>query len=82
MSAIEREGRVVKVATDLYFDRAALEAAKTLLIERLSAQGEISAAAYRDILNASRKFAITLLDYFDHAGLTTRVGDLRKLRPH
>jgi selenocysteine-specific elongation factor len=82
MSAIEREGRVVKVATDLYFDRAALEAAKTLLIERLSAQGEISAAGYRDTLNASRKFAITLLDYFDHAGLTTRVGDLRKLRPH
>jgi hypothetical protein len=31
---------------------------------------------------ASRKFAIALLDYFDHIGLTTRAGDTRKLRPH
>ena len=58
------------------------EAAKTRLTERLKADGEITAAVYRDMLSASRKFAIALLDYFDHAGLTTRVGDLRKLRPH
>lgn len=82
LTAMEREGRVVKVATDLYFDGGALEAAKTRLTERLKADGEITAAVYRDMLNASRKFAIALLDYFDHAGLTTRVGDLRKLRPH
>jgi selenocysteine-specific elongation factor len=80
LSAMEREGRVVKVATDLYFARHALEAAQTRLIERLKADGEITAAAYRDSLNASRKFAIALLDYFDHSGVTTRVGDLRKLR--
>ena len=82
LAAMEREGRVVKVATDLYFDRGALENAQTRLTERLKADGEITAAVYRDMLNASRKFAIALLDYFDHAGLTTRVGDLRKLRPH
>ena len=82
LTAMEREGRVVKVATDLYFDRGALETAQTRLTERLKADGEITAAIYRDMLNASRKFAIALLDYFDHAGLTTRVGDLRKLRSH
>ena len=82
LTAMEREGRVVKVATDLYFDGGALEAAKTRLTERLKADGEITAAVYRDMLSASRKFAIALLDYFDHAGLTTRVGDLRKLRRH
>ncbi len=82
LTAMEREGRVVKVATDLYFDRGALETAQTRLTERLKADGEITAGIYRDMLNASRKFAIALLDYFDHAGLTTRVGDLRKLRPH
>jgi hypothetical protein len=32
------------------------------------------------MLGASRKFAIALLDYFDHAGVTTRVGDVRRLR--
>ena len=37
--------------------------------------------AYRDVLNASRKFAIALLDYFDHIGLTTRVGDCAQTAP-
>jgi selenocysteine-specific elongation factor len=82
LTAMEREGRVVKVATDLYFARDALAAAQARLLERLKADGEITAAAYRDSLSASRKFAIALLDYFDHTGVTTRVGDLRKLRPH
>jgi selenocysteine-specific elongation factor len=82
LTAMERERRVVKVATDLYFAPEALEAARAKLFERLEADGEITAATYRDSLNASRKFAIALLDYFDHIGVTTRVGDLRVLRPH
>jgi selenocysteine-specific elongation factor len=80
LAAMERENRVVKVATDLYFDRSAVELAKSRLLERLESAGEITAATYRDLLNASRKFAIALLDYFDHSGVTVRVGDARKLR--
>ena len=80
LGALEREGHVIKIATDLYFAREPFESAKSKLLGRLLADGEISAATYRDLLGASRKFAIALLDYFDHAGVTTRVGDLRKLR--
>ncbi|MGH7950257.1 MAG: SelB C-terminal domain-containing protein, partial [Candidatus Binataceae bacterium] len=80
LAAMERDGRVVKIATDLYFSRDALEAARKHLLERLARQPEITAATYRDLLGASRKFAIALLDYFDHAGVTTRVGDARRLR--
>jgi selenocysteine-specific elongation factor len=82
LSAMERQGRVVKIATDLYFDREAFEAARQLLIAHLKSAPEITAAAFRDLLGASRKFAIALLDYFDHAGVTTRVGDVRRLRAH
>ena len=80
LSAMEREGRVIKIATDLYFGRAPFQSAKSQLVERLAADGEITAATYRDILNASRKYAIALLDHFDHSGVTTRIGDVRKLR--
>jgi len=80
LSAMEREGRAIKVATDLYFGKAPFESAKSQLIERLAADGEITAATYRDLLNASRKYAIALLDHFDHSGVTTRVGDVRRLR--
>jgi len=80
LSAMEREGRVIKIATDLYFGKAPFESAKSRLTERLAADGEITAATYRDVLNASRKYAIALLDHFDHSGVTTRIGDVRKLR--
>ncbi|MGH7841853.1 MAG: SelB C-terminal domain-containing protein, partial [Candidatus Binataceae bacterium] len=80
LTAIEREGRVIKVATDVYMARESFESARAKLLERLERDGEISAATYRDVLDASRKFAILLLDHFDHSGVTTRVGDLRKLR--
>jgi selenocysteine-specific elongation factor len=79
--AMEREGRIDKIATDLYFSRAAADAAKVRLVEYLEAHAEITAAVFRDLLGASRKFAIALLDHFDHIGVTTRVGDARRLRP-
>jgi selenocysteine-specific elongation factor len=78
--AMEREGRVVKIATDLYFSRTAADAARGRLVEYLNAHSEITAATFRDLLGASRKFAIALLDQFDHAGITTRTGDTRRLR--
>ena len=80
LAAMEREGRVVKIATELYFGRTALDAARGRLVDYLGTNTEITAAIYRDLLGASRKFAIALLDYFDHSGLTTRVGDQRRLR--
>ncbi len=78
--AMEREGRIVKIATDLYFSRAAADAAKDRLVEYLKTHPEITAAVFRDLLGASRKFAIALLDHFDRTGVTTRVGDTRRLR--
>ena len=80
MLAMEREGRVVKIATDLYFSRAAADTARDRLVEYLNANREITAATFRDLLGASRKFAIAILDHFDHIGVTTRVGDARRLR--
>ena len=80
MLAMEREGRVVKIATDLYFSRAAADTARDRLVEYLNGNPEITAATFRDLLGASRKFAIAILDHFDHIGVTTRVGDARRLR--
>jgi selenocysteine-specific elongation factor len=41
---------------------------------------EITLAALRDDLQTSRKYAQALLEHFDAARLTLRVGDVRKLR--
>jgi len=80
IAAMERDGRLVRVGTDIYFGRDAAAAARQQLIDRLERDGTVTAATYRDMLGASRKFAIALLDYFDHTGVTLRIGDERKLR--
>jgi len=80
LQQLEREGRVSRIAPDLYYAAPALEEARTLLRDHVAAHGEITAATFRDLINASRKFSIALLDYFDRTGFTLRVGDARKLR--
>jgi len=80
LRVLESREVVTKVTTDLYFSRNAVDKTKALLVSHLEAQGEITAATFRNILGTSRKFVIPLLEYFDKSGLTLRVGDVRKLR--
>ena len=70
-------GILVKVADDLYFHAAAIDAAKKLLLDSLEAKGEISVGEARNILQTSRKYALPLLEYFDRVRITRRVGDKR-----
>jgi selenocysteine-specific elongation factor len=80
MAVQESQGKITKVATELYFDSVALEKAKMALLAYFAAHEDISAAGFRDLLGISRKTAIPLLEYFDRIGVTWRVGDVRKLR--
>jgi selenocysteine-specific elongation factor len=73
-------GDLVKVSPDLYYARASLEAIRDRLEAHLRQHREITPAAFRDLIAASRKYCIPLLDWFDRDGLTIRVGDLRRLR--
>ena len=76
---VER-GEAVKVLPDMFFARETVEKMAAALREHLSREGEITASGFRDLISASRKYCIPLLDYFDRSGLTMRVGDVRKLR--
>jgi selenocysteine-specific elongation factor len=80
LQALERARGVAKVAEDLYYPVATLERLRTMITERIHAEGPLSAAVFRDMIQASRKFSIALLEYFDRTGFTMRVGDTRKLR--
>jgi selenocysteine-specific elongation factor len=80
LGVLDVEGRVVRIAPDLYYARGAADEAKGLLEAHCRVHGEITAAVFRDLIDASRKFAIAVLDWCDRTGVTVRVGDLRKLR--
>jgi selenocysteine-specific elongation factor len=80
LGVLEGERRVVRVGPGLYFAPQAADEARALVERHCLAHGEITAAVFRDLIGASRKFAIAFLDWCDRTGVTVRVGDLRKLR--
>jgi selenocysteine-specific elongation factor len=75
-----RAGVLVKVKEDLYFHKDVIESLKERLIAYLKRKGEIDTPQFKDMTNASRKYTIPLLEYFDSSQLTVRVGDKRVLR--
>ena len=48
--------------------------------QKLTAQGQITLAEVRDMLNTTRKYVQALLEHLDAIGVTIRDGDARKLR--
>jgi selenocysteine-specific elongation factor len=80
LTELEREEHVVRVAPDLYFAAPVVDEARALIRDHATKHGQIDAATFRDLIGASRKFSIALLNYFDRTGFTLRVGDQRKVR--
>lgn len=77
---LERQGRIVQVETDRYYDRSALEAMIARLREALVPGTVYVPAQLRDVLGFSRKFLIPFLEFCDRNGVTERRGDGRTLR--
>jgi selenocysteine-specific elongation factor len=79
VDALLAQGRLVEVAAGLLYDRDTLG----LLVSRIQADiqqhGPRTVAQIRDLLDASRKFVLALVNYTDDHKITRRVGDARVL---
>jgi selenocysteine-specific elongation factor len=64
----------------LTVERAA--AARKLVREKIAADGPVTVAQIRDLLQTSRKYAVPLSEWLDQTGATARRGDLRVLGPN
>ncbi len=79
LEGMARAGAVVRVK-ELYFDPPSVEALKGKLVSFLETRGEITLPDFKELTGLSRKYIIPLLEYFDLAKVTLRVGDKRVLR--
>ena len=70
-------GILVMLAEHIYVHVRHLAESKRILEGHLHTHCRIRLAEYKDLLNTSRKFALPLLEHWDRAGLTRRVGDDR-----
>ena len=80
LEVMVREGVAVKVSEELYFHVDTLAGLQNDLVEFVRDRGEIDAQGFKSLTGLSRKFSIPLLEHFDKAKVTLRIGDKRVLR--
>ena len=80
LAALRADGRVVRLTASMHIHAAALAEAEDRLRELFATRETLDLAAFRDALGTSRKYAQALLEHFDAARVTLRVGDERRLR--
>ena len=74
-------GQLVRVAPNRFYHPKAVHALARIAedIAARSASGSFDAKAYRDASGIGRNLTIQVLEYFDGAGLTRRLGDERRI---
>ena len=80
MQVLVDEGALIRLKEDLIYHKDAVAGARSRLENYLGDHDNISASEFRDLLGITRKHAIPLLEYFDTARITLRIGDKRVLR--
>jgi selenocysteine-specific elongation factor len=77
---MERQGRIVQVEADRYYDRGTVDAMIVRLRTELIPGRVYVPAQLRDVLGFSRKYLIPFLEFCDRCGVTERRGEGRILR--
>lgn len=71
-------GEIIRVEDGIFYTTDQIETLKARVAE-FAAGKPFAAAAFRDAVGTTRKYAIPLLEYLDRVRFTTRVGDQRMI---
>lgn len=74
------QGVIVRLADNVYLHRTALQEAKDAVVSHFAKNPELSPSEMKNLVGASRKFAIPLMEYFDRINLTVRKENVRVLK--
>ena len=74
------QGILIKVKEDICFHATVIQELQQRLVAYLKENGEIATPQFKEMTQASRKYTIPLLEYFDAQRFTIRIGDVRRLR--
>jgi len=73
-------GQLVQVSPEVVFRKEDYEELLAETRKMIVRDGNVTVASFRDRFNTSRKYALGFLEYLDAVGVTTRDGDVRRLR--
>ncbi len=72
-------GRLLQSSENFAMDAEVVGRARDVLVSYLREHGQLISAEYKNLIDSERKFAISLLDYFDRFGISIRRGNSRFL---
>jgi len=72
--------KLVRLSEKVTYHREHLQAVRELVARLVKAKRSITVGELRDELSVSRKYALSLLEYFDNIGFTKREGDKHVMR--
>lgn len=73
------EGELIMLTPQICWHRETFNNALAAAEEHFRTNSELTMPQYRDILGASRKYALAMLDYLDSARVTKKTGDIRTI---
>ena len=76
---LENQNRVVRISESIVYPYDVYCEMVQRIQNHLESFGEISVGEVRDMFNASRKYALALMEYLDAQQVTKRIGDKRIL---
>lgn len=80
LESLVNTGKLVRVEEKILLHADYYNKALTLAKEHVGQNGQITLAEMRDLMGASRKFAVAVLEYWDKRGITKKVGDARTFK--
>ena len=75
-----REGELVRVTSELFFSRSAIDDLRSRLVAHLREHGSIDPTAYKELTGQTRRHTVPLMEFFDAEKVTLRRGNVRLLR--
>jgi len=79
LNALIEQGQLVKLSDGVLFLRETYDQAIATLVKFLREHGTMTVAEARDVLGATRKYILPLLEHMDTLKITRRLGDQRVL---
>jgi selenocysteine-specific elongation factor len=80
LALLQDEGRIVRLREGVLLSAEAVAEAKEKIAAHVRERGSLVPADLKELVGATRKYSIPLLEHLDATGFTRRQGDVRLLR--
>ena len=80
LNVLLEQGRLIRVSENVLFLADTYAQMVARVVSHIESEGSITVAQVRDMFQASRKYALALMEHLDERRITKRVGDERILR--